>query len=666
MDFVIIGGSTRIEIQTDSAGIRMISFQNAQTGTEYLHPPAQSWASYVGNPFAIKVLRGRFFGSYFAQRHFQVIEAISTPEGGLSARLTCKELPLRMELFVEPISVGIQWTATLWNEGDEPMEMEIYLPMFLRSVVDSIESDRVHLPQIAGLTIPAGERYRQSYIGQLAAPFLIQEGNNEGFYILDENRNDLLDESAVEERLRSGENPFSMRSFISSDRFAAGGGEACLGHFVSEIHSVYLRPGQRSTLGPILVGAFTGSRWRALNLISTRRSGLPFRNSPEWFRHTYLIGEHGASSKGNFTEDLMEGLRLNRTVFTDLFYYHSYWSGDDQTGYGSHVSRGNYLFPRSDMGGDEELKEAIQKVHEAGGRVLLYVEGLIVWRYSKIGPDMKRWAIMNADGSYLEVYYNFWHMCPACSGWQEELARICAELIRRFDADGVFIDSTCATEYHPCYNPEHHHPSPYIWNWGIRKMLEKIRAAVDEVKPEAVILAEGCADIAREFVDGFLSHGHSWSKFRLQDPIIRVVYPKMSNFESWDGEKTGEAEKLLLWNFATGHRIYSRASQRDRIAPVVEKVKRAFDLAPELVEAKLLGPLTVRPEPVLCYRFEAGSGVILTLINPSANPVTVTLLAPKGAKSLRDRVSGQSLPIAGDRSSIDLDGFDARVLDVER
>ncbi|HID55423.1 TPA: hypothetical protein EYP37_02750 [Candidatus Poribacteria bacterium] len=666
MDFIITGGATKIKIQTDSDGIRLTSFQNVQTGTEYLHPPAQSWAFYVGNPFAIKVLRGGFFGSYFAQRHFRVAEALSTPEGGLSASLTCNELPLKIELFVEPISVGIQWTATLWNEGDEPMEMEIYLPMFLRSIVDSIESDRVHLPQIAGLTIPAGERYRQSYIGQLAAPFLIQEGNNEGFYILDENRNDLLDESAIEERLRSGENPFSMRSFISSDRFAAGGGEARFGHFVSEIHSVYLRPGQRVTLGPILVGAFTGSRWRALSIIGERRSGLPFHDSPEWFRHTYLIGEHGASSKGNFTDDLMEGLRLNRTVFADLFHYYSYWSGDDQTGYGPYVSRGNYLFPRSDMGGDEELREAVRRVHEAGGRILFSVEGLIVWRYSRIGPDMKRWAIMNADGSYLEVYYNFWHMCPACSRWQEELARICAELVRRFDADGVFINSTCATEYHPCYNPEHDHPSPYIWNWGIRGMLRRIRAALDEVKPEAVILAEGCADIAREFVDGFLSHGHSWSKFRLQDPIIRAVYPRMNDFESWDGEEDEEVERLLLWNFATGHRIYSHAPRRDRIAPVVERVKRAFDSAPELAEAKLLGPLTVRPEPVMCYRFEFEGRMILTLINPSANPVTVTLPAPKGAKSLRDKISGLSFPIAGDRSSIDLDGFDARVLDVER
>jgi hypothetical protein len=665
MDFVITGGATRIEIQVDSERLQLVSFRNAETGTEYLHPPTQPWASYVGNPFSIKILRGKFFGSYFAQRHFRVTEAISTPEGGLQAKMACEELPLRMELFVEPLSVGIQWTATLWNESEEPIEMEIYLPMFLRAIVDSIEADRVHLPQIAGLTIPADQNHRQSYIGQLAAPFLIQEGNNEGFCILDESRNDLLDEAAICERLNSGENPFSMCSFISSDRFAAGGSEARFGHFVSEIHSVYLHPGQRITLGPILLRAFTGSRWRVLSFIRNRRSNIPFRPSPQWLSRTYLIGEHGASGE-RFVEDLSEGLRLNRVVFADVFHYYSYWSGDDQTGYRPYVSRGNYLFPRPDMGGEEELREAIRKVHEMGGRVLFYVEGMIVWRYSQIGRDMQRWAIMNADGSYLEVYYNFWHMCPACSQWQDELARICAELVRKFDVDGVFVDSSCATEYHPCYNPEHNHPSPYIWNYGIRQILRKIRSALDEVKPEAVILAEGCADIAREFVDGFLSHGHSWSLFHLQEPIIRAVYPRMNNFESWDGERPDEVERLLLWNFVTGHRIYTHASHRDRLAPVVENVRRAFEAAPELVEARLLGPLTVRPEPVLCYRFESEKGMMLALANPSPSPVAVTLPAPKGAKSLKDRISGQTLAIAGDRASINLNPFDARVLDVER
>lgn len=661
MALIVRGGATRLELEVEEGRLRLMGFENLESGSEYLRPPPHPWKGRVGNPFMIRVIRGKAFGTYLAQLDFKVTKSLSTPEGGAQVEIMGEGVPARVELEIDPTAVGVQLTATIWNLSDEALDMEVYLPMLVEAVVTSPEEDRVHLPLIAGSTLPISRPFRQAYIGQLAAPFIIQEGQNEGFLILDENKNDLLEEGKIGERLEAGENPFIMRSFISSDRFA-GGSEARVGHFVAEIHSVSLKPGQRATFGPVLMAAFRGSRWRALGVIRERRASLPFRDPPDWLKKTFIIGEHGAE-EGSFAEDLQRGLELNRSVSADSFHYYGYWAGDGKTGFGPYVSRGNYLIARPEMGGEEELREAVRKVHELGGRVLFYVEGMIVWRESEIGERAREWAIMNPDGSYLEIYFNFWHMCPACRGWQEWLAETCAELVRRYDADGVFIDSICATNYHPCYNPAHGHSSPYVWNWGVRELLRRVREALDEVKPEAAVLCEGCADIAREFADGFLSHGHTWSGFTLQEPITRAAYPLINDYESW-GE-ADEPEKLLLWNFATGHRIYSHAAGRERVAPVIERVRRAFEAVPELGEAAVIGPMSVSPENVICYRL-MGRKLMLAIANLNPRETIVSIPLPRGAKSIREAVGGEELAANGDRISIAVEGLGVRVLEVER
>ena len=107
-----------------------------------------------------------------------------------------------------------------------------------------------------------------------------------------------------------------------------------------------------------------------------------------------------------------------------------------------------------------------------------------MWKRSRIGRTLgQEWALMEQDGSYTEHYKGFWHMCPAVPEWQDWLARTMAEIVRTTGVDGFFIDSTLATYNHRCFNPAHHHPHPDVWNWGVRRMLRRVREELDKVNP---------------------------------------------------------------------------------------------------------------------------------------------------------------------------------------
>jgi len=77
------------------------------------------------------------------------------------------------------------------------------------------------------------------------------------------------------------------------------------------------------------------------------------------------------------------------------------------------------------------------------------------------------------------------------------------------------------------------HIYPDVWTWGVRQTLQRMREELDKVNPNAVLFTEGEADIAREFVDGFVSHSHSWGHGEFTEPLVRFLYPDMRAYESW-------------------------------------------------------------------------------------------------------------------------------------
>ena len=61
------------------------------------------------------------------------------------------------------------------------------------------------------------------------------------------------------------------------------------------------------------------------------------------------------------------------------------------------------------MGGLEAVQRGIRTVHRQGGRIFYYLEGLIMWKRSRIGRSLaKDWALMEPDGTYTEHHKGSW------------------------------------------------------------------------------------------------------------------------------------------------------------------------------------------------------------------------------------------------------------------
>jgi hypothetical protein len=163
---------------------------------------------------------------------------------------------------------------------------------------------------------------------------------------------------------------------------------------------------------------------------------------------------------------------------------------------------------REDMGGAEALREGIVGDHRLGLHATLYVEGYIVHEESEIvkSGNGQRWATMRKDGAVTGPYtrQGFYHMCPGCTEWQEHLAKMVARLLRETDADAIRLDSL-GFYYWPCYNPAHHHDTPFGYNEWIKTLLAKVRSAAIAVKPDVLLLTEGSADWFGQWFHGALT-----------------------------------------------------------------------------------------------------------------------------------------------------------------
>jgi hypothetical protein len=175
-----------------------------------------------------------------------------------------------------------------------------------------------------------------------------------------------------------------------------------------------------------------------------------------------------------------------------------------------HTDGDNVL--RSDLGGAAALKEGVAAVHRMGFRFTFYIEGYIVHETSELAKSGKaqRWAVMHKDGTITGNYtgQGFYHMCPGAVEWQDHLAEVAARLVRETGADGLRLDSL-GFYFLSCYNPAHHHSTPFGYNQWIQQLLDKVSRAVRAVNPECVLTTEAGIDFYSQWFHGALLQSYS-------------------------------------------------------------------------------------------------------------------------------------------------------------
>jgi len=173
----------------------------------------------------------------------------------------------------------------------------------------------------------------------------------------------------------------------------------------------------------------------------------------------------------------------------------------------NHCIGGDYLV-REDLGGAEAMREAFDGVRKLGLHSTLYLNAYIIHESSDLAKtgSAQRWSMMHHDRTVRGRYtdFGFHHPCPGCVEWQDYLAATIGRLLKETGADGIRLDSV-GYYNHPCYNPEHHHRSPFDYNEWIGQMLSKVRTAALAANPDALLTTEGVIDFYSQWFHGGLT-----------------------------------------------------------------------------------------------------------------------------------------------------------------
>ena len=175
---------------------------------------------------------------------------------------------------------------------------------------------------------------------------------------------------------------------------------------------------------------------------------------------------------------------------TNVIYLVDYWEPD-------YEHKADYR-PKLKWGGDDAFREGIEKVHARGGRIICYLEALIVHRETPLGKQMgPKWAMMDEQGGYYPYYGRdrFYLMYPGeGSGWADFIVNVAGRLARDFKIDGVHLDSYGVHLDHvlPDYNPAHPHgKNKEAFHPAAVDLVRRMRAEMRKYVPEAVVILEG-------------------------------------------------------------------------------------------------------------------------------------------------------------------------------
>jgi len=309
-----------------------------------------------------------------------------------------------------------------------------------------------------------------------------------------------------------------------------------------------LESGQSAEFPAVRLMAYRGD-WKptaqAYRKWFTRSFDLP--PLPKWFRNidshrgawSFKPGQQieqppeAITALGNFMEsfeDLPSIYLRQPSELVELCFFSHASMGADVTGRRfAHMDGDNTV--RADLGGTAAMREGVRRLHAMGYRFTLYVEGYIINDDADIVTkgEARQWAVTNRDGTNQGLYSQArcLHMCPGSAGWQEHLARTCAALVRETGADGIRLDSL-GGYFFPCFNPAHHHESPFDYNRWLGELLAKVGRAVREVNPDCLLMTETASEIIRPHFHGSLSQAVNEAQVTASRdvPTMRVAMPE--------------------------------------------------------------------------------------------------------------------------------------------
>jgi hypothetical protein len=178
-------------------------------------------------------------------------------------------------------------------------------------------------------------------------------------------------------------------------------------------------------------------------------------------------------------------LQEARRLGCNCVYLISYW----QPNYAG--NKGDYKI-RTDLGGPDDFRYGVAKIHRRGGRIILYLEPFIITRTSKVGQAHGRdWCMKDTNGRAKTYYGNskYFLMWPGeGSGWTDYICSVAERLVRLYGVDGFHLDSYGCQWDLKDSDPRH----TGSFNKGAIDLVRKMRTRIQKINPDAIIILECC------------------------------------------------------------------------------------------------------------------------------------------------------------------------------
>jgi hypothetical protein len=365
-------------------------------------------------------------------------------------------------------------------------------------------------------------------------------------------------------------------------------------------------------------------------------------------------------------------LEESRKVGTDIVYLWDYWergphvNADDIGGppawaHPPYFHKGDYL-PREDLGGEPALREGIAKVHEYGGKVILYVEPFIIFvdslfararpdagqpeeqghylagRYPNNPPlDVTSLDRFDENGQLREWrFYPLNHtMVPTLPDWQNHVIEVVQRLVN-YGADGIFLDSFGWQMNWPMYVKTFNDGQqlwPLDYARGVLNLTDKV---VKAIGPDRIVLVETPSGPIGHHCHGGVSADFGFPftaplSERITASPVRYGIPEIRYFSN--GGDGDDSLNRLHQVYAAGHGL---ALCHQHIVESggthMAHIKKLVDIRRDHADALIRGQQTYQPETednrvaAYCYRGRGGKS-ILTVVKKRYLPDLSVLIS---------------------------------------
>jgi alpha-galactosidase len=152
--------------------------------------------------------------------------------------------------------------------------------------------------------------------------------------------------------------------------------------------------------------------------------------------------------------------------------------------------------PREPQFAGPAIQDMVAKFHQQGFKVQLWWLPLAVedgkygygdrktYTVSQVVKEHPDWLILDKEGKHARMARNLAALCPALPAVQAYYKQVTERFIRDWGFDGHKLDNIYTVPL--CYNPAHHHKSPYDSVYAMGEVYKTIFETTRALKPDSV------------------------------------------------------------------------------------------------------------------------------------------------------------------------------------